>query len=120
MQLSVNVNKVALLRNSRGGARPSVTRAARIAIAAGAYGITVHPRPDQRHVRPSDVTELAAMLRGEYPGIELNIEGNPFAGPRGNGYPGFMALVRAARPDQVTLVPDDDRQHGDREPHEEP
>jgi len=110
MDLSVNVNKVALLRNSRGGERPSVIGAAQIAIEAGAYGITVHPRPDQRHVRPSDVTDLATLLRSSYPGVELNIEGNPFAGPRDNGYPGFITLVHTARPDQVTLVPDSDAQ----------
>ncbi len=107
--LSVNVNKVALLRNSRGGRIPSVTGAARTVIAAGAAGITVHPRPDQRHIRPHDVAELAALVR-EYPGIELNIEGNPFAGPRDNGFPGFDALIESARPDQATLVPDSDNQ----------
>ncbi len=103
--LSVNVNKVALLRNSRGGDIPSVTRSARIAIAAGAAGVTVHPRPDQRHTRPADVTDLAALVR-EHPGIELNIEGNPFAAPGDNGYPGFDALIERARPHQATLVPD--------------
>jgi pyridoxine 5-phosphate synthase len=108
--LSVNVNKIALLRNSRLGNTPSVVGAARIAIAAGARGITVHPRPDQRHIRPSDVVELSALLRSEYPGIEFNIEGNPFAGPRDNGYPGFDALIEETRPDQVTLVPDSDQQ----------
>lgn len=108
--LSVNVNKIALLRNSRLGNTPSVLGAARIAIAAGARGITVHPRPDQRHIRPSDVVELSALLRAEYPGIEFNIEGNPFAGPRDNGYPGFDALIAETRPDQVTLVPDSDQQ----------
>lgn len=107
--LSVNVNKVALLRNSRGGNRPSVTAAARTALAAGAAGITVHPRPDQRHVRPHDVHELAELV-ARHPGIELNIEGNPFAGPRDDGFPGFDALIEAARPHQVTLVPDSDSQ----------
>jgi pyridoxine 5-phosphate synthase len=107
--LSVNLNKVALLRNSRLGQIPSVTGAAHIVLAAGAGGITVHPRPDQRHIRPHDVTELAALVALQ-PGIELNIEGNPFAGPRDNGYPGFDALVEAARPHQVTLVPDSDSQ----------
>jgi len=108
--LSVNLNKVALLRNSRLGEIPSVTGAARIVLAAGARGITVHPRPDQRHIRPHDVHDLAALLRSDYPGIEFNIEGNPFAGPRDNGYPGFDALVQTARPHQVTLVPDSDSQ----------
>ncbi len=110
MDLSVNVNKIALLRNSRGGNVPSVIEAARTAIAAGAYGITVHPRPDQRHIRPHDVTDIANMLRADHPHIELNIEGNPFAGPRDDGYPGFMQLVEASLPAQVTLVPDDDAQ----------
>lgn len=108
--LSVNVNKVALVRNSRAGQTPNVIKAARIAIAAGARGITVHPRPDQRHIRPDDVRALAELLRRDYPGIEFNIEGNPFAGARNNGYPGFDALIDAARPDQVTLVPDTDSQ----------
>ena len=107
--LSVNVNKVALLRNSRGGNIPNVVGAARTALAAGAAGITVHPRPDQRHARPADVADLAELIRG-YPGIELNIEGNPFAGPRDNGFPGFDALIESARPHQATLVPDADAQ----------
>lgn len=107
--LSVNLNKVALLRNAREGATPSVVAAARTALAAGAQGITVHPRPDQRHIRPGDVHDLAALLAG-YPGIEFNIEGNPFAGPRDNGFPGFDALIDAARPAQATLVPDSDDQ----------
>ena len=110
IQLSVNVNKIALLRNSRGADQPSVLEAAATAIAAGAYGITVHPRPDQRHVRPHDVTDLAQLLRTKHPGREFNIEGNPFADARDNGYPGFDALIEAARPDQCTLVPDSDAQ----------
>ena len=108
--LSVNLNKIALLRNSRGGDQPNVIEAAEAAIDAGAYGITVHPRPDQRHALPRDVVELASLLRTRHRGIELNIEGNPFAGPRDNGYPGFAALIAAARPDQCTLVPDADNQ----------
>jgi pyridoxine 5-phosphate synthase len=104
--LSVNVNKIAVLRNSRGGALPSVVRAAQVAIAAGCHGITVHPRPDQRHIRPHDLDDLKPMLDG----VELNIEGNPFAGPQSNGYPGFDALIEKARPQQVTLVPDSDAQ----------
>ncbi|HWT17232.1 MAG TPA: pyridoxine 5'-phosphate synthase [Patescibacteria group bacterium] len=104
-QLSVNLNKIAVLRNSRGGALPDVLAAARVAIAAGADGITVHPRPDLRHIRPDDVLALAGMLTVEY-----NIEGNPFAGPNAHGYPGFLALVEAVRPTQVTLVPDGDGQ----------
>ena len=108
--LSVNVNKIAWLRNARDGGRPSVLGAARTIIAAGAQGITVHPRPDQRHVRPDDVHALAALLGAEYPHIELNIEGNPCAGPRDNGYPGLDRLVETARPHQATLVPDSDSQ----------
>ena len=108
--LSVNVNKIAWLRNSRAGSRPDVLAAARTAIAAGAYGVTVHPRPDQRHVRPADVEALANLLSAEYPRVEFNIEGNPAAGPRDNGYPGFDRLVETARPHQATLVPDADAQ----------
>ena len=108
--LSVNLNKIALLRNSREGDRPSVLDAARQAIAEGAMGITVHPRPDQRHIRPDDVYALAELLAQEYPNIEFNIEGNPFAGPTDQGYPGFAHLVEATKPHQVTLVPDSDDQ----------
>ena len=108
--LSVNLNKVALLRNARPGHHPSVVDAARVAIAAGARGITVHPRPDQRHIRPEDVMALSALLRSDFPGIEFNIEGNPNAGPNPGGYPGFSELVTQAKPDQVTLVPDSDDQ----------
>lgn len=104
--LSVNVNKVAVLRNSRGGKLPSVVDAAKIAMAAGAGGITVHPRPDQRHILPSDVRALAALVANK---VEFNIEGNPFA-PARNEYPGLLALVRETRPTQVTLVPDSDGQ----------
>jgi pyridoxine 5-phosphate synthase len=100
--LSVNVNKVAVLRNSRGGEEPSVLRAAEAVLCAGAGGLTVHPRPDQRHIRPDDVLALADLARGR---AEFNLEGNPFAPPRA-GYPGFLALVAAARPQQATLVPD--------------
>ena len=109
--LSVNLNKIALIRNSRAGDYPSVTEHARLCVEAGADGITVHPRPDQRHIRAGDVPALAAMLA-----VELNVEGNPFAGPASShradvaDYPGFMALVRAVRPRQCTLVPDSDAQ----------
>lgn len=104
--LSVNLNKIAVLRNSRGESKPDVGTAARVCMEAGCGGITVHPRPDQRHIRPHDVRTLAGMVRGR---VEYNIEGNPFAGERGS-YPGFMALVREVRPTQVTLVPDSDAQ----------
>ena len=98
-RLSVNLNKVALLRNARDIGIPSVMEAAQTCIEAGAHGITVHPRPDERHTRPSDVYDLAALL-ADVPAVEYNIEGNPFVGP-------FMDLVRAVRPTQATLVPDD-------------
>jgi pyridoxine 5-phosphate synthase len=93
IRLSVNVNKVALVRNSRGGDLPSVIEAARICIAAGCHGITVHPRPDGRHITYRDVFELAAMLP-----VEFNIEGYPS--------PEFLDLVCRVRPAQCTLVPD--------------
>ena len=108
--LSVNLNKIALMRNAREGHRPSVVDAARTAISAGALGITVHPRPDQRHIRPHDVSDLAALLAADYPDIEFNIEGNPSAPPTEHGYPGFDALIEANRPAQATLVPDSDDQ----------
>lgn len=110
-KLSVNLNKVALLRNSRETTIPSVVDAAVTAIESGAQGITVHPRPDQRHIRPSDVYDLAELLaKPAYQDIEYNIEGNPYAGPEDNGYPGFMALIDAVKPHQCTLVPDDPSQ----------
>jgi len=105
--LSVNVNKIAVLRNSRGGADPDVVLAARTCLDAGAHGITVHPRPDGRHIRGDDVPALAALTREH--GVEFNLEGNPFAPPR-PGYPGFAALCAQARPAQATLVPDGDGQ----------
>jgi pyridoxine 5-phosphate synthase len=104
-RLSVNVNKFAVLRNSRGGSEPDPVDAARAVLAAGAFGVTVHPRPDQRHIRVDDVARIAAVLGG----AEYNIEGNPFAPPRGT-YPGLVELARATRPAQVTLVPDGDAQ----------
>lgn len=105
--LSVNLNKIAVLRNSRGGDDPDIVRAARTCLDAGAHGITVHPRPDARHTREDDVQALAQVTR-EY-GVEFNLEGNPFAPPR-PGYPGFLALCERARPAQATLVPDGDAQ----------
>ena len=94
-----------MLRNSRGGAEPDPLHVAVAALAAGAHGITVHPRPDQRHIRAHDVDAIAAALGN----AEFNIEGNPFAPPR-EGYPGLIELVRRSRPAQVTLVPDGDDQ----------
>lgn len=96
--LSANLNKIALLRNTRTVGTPSVVRAARLALAAGAHGITVHPRPDGRHVRAQDVRDLAAVLK-EWPKTEFNIEGNPFHG--------LLDFVREVRPQQCTLVPDE-------------
>ena len=95
--LSVNVNKIATLRNARGGDRPNVVHAARTCIAAGCHGITVHPRPDGRHIRYADVHDLAALL-ADYPGVEFNIEGYPS--------PAFLDLVCEVIPTQCTLVPD--------------
>ncbi len=106
-QLSVNLNKVALLRNARGESEPDLAKAAQTCIGAGCAGITVHPRPDQRHIRPDDVRMLAKLARTT--GVEFNIEGNPFAPARGS-YPGLLALCDEVRPDQVTLVPDGDNQ----------
>jgi len=99
VKLSVNLNKVALLRNQRDVGYPSVVEAARTVVVAGAHGITVHPRPDERHVRRTDVLELAALIAADLgPAVEYNIEGYPSDD--------FIALVRAVRPTQVTLVPD--------------
>jgi len=96
-RLSVNVNKVATLRNSRGGNDPSVLEAVRVCVAAGAPGITVHPRADRRHITPDDVREIAAELRSLREPVEFNIEGDP--------RPELLALVGEVRPDQCTLVP---------------
>lgn len=96
VRLSVNVNKVATLRNSRGGRVPSVIHAVRVCVRVGAPGITVHPRDDQRHITPADVHEIADELEG-HPDVEYNIEGDP--------RPGFIDLVKGVRPHQCTLVP---------------
>ena len=98
-KLSVNVNKVATLRNTRPHLGvPSVVRAAAICLDAGAHGVTVHPRPDRRHITPADVRDISQLLR-RYPHVEFNIEGNPFHD--------YMELVREVRPTQCTLVPDE-------------
>lgn len=97
-KLSVNVNKIATLRNTRTIGIPSVVHLSRIALQAGAHGITIHPRPDQRHIRASDVGEIAALLRDEYPSAEFNIEGNPFIE--------YVHFARDFKPTQCTLVPD--------------
>ncbi len=111
--LSVNLNKVATLRNTRNLSIPSVTKAALICIKAGAHGITVHPRPDERHIRAHDVRELSEIVKASEH-IEFNIEGNPFHN--------LMPFVREIKPDQVTFVPDSEGQltsdHGWRFPHD--
>jgi pyridoxine 5-phosphate synthase len=115
ISLSVNLNKIALIRNSRDTRNPDIPQHAKMCLDAGADGITVHPRPDQRHIRVDDCFDLAAFLapRGE---VEFNIEGNPYSGPRKSDrigisdYPGFIELVKEIRPAQCTLVPDGDAQ----------
>ena len=99
--LSVNVNKVALLRNTRHLGIPSVTRAATICLEAGAQGITIHPRPDQRHIRSEDVYALQALMK-QWPQAEFNIEGNPTQN--------LMDFIRDTRPHQATFVPDSEDQ----------
>ena len=94
--LSVNVNKVALLRNTRHLGIPSVTRAAQLCLEAGAHGITVHPRPDARHIRADDVREIAGLMKS-WPQAEYNIEGNPFHN--------LMGFIREVRPHQCTSCP---------------
>jgi pyridoxine 5-phosphate synthase len=96
-RLSVNVNKVATLRNSRGGKVPDVLEAVDVCVAAGSPGITVHPRADRRHITADDVLAVARRLREKSPGVELNVEGDP--------RPDLLALVAEVRPDQCTLVP---------------
>jgi pyridoxine 5-phosphate synthase len=98
-KLSCNLNAIAMLRNRRSVPWPSVSGIARIALDAGADGITVHPRPDERHIRRTDVFELQKLIREDYPGAEYNIEGYPTED--------FLTLVERAMPDQVTFVPDD-------------
>lgn len=110
-RLSVNLNKVALVRNARAGrrpgadARPSVDRAATAALDAGAAGVTLHPRPDRRHALPEDARSLSALLAVRAGEAELNLEGNPFSEPA-EDYPGFLALLLEVGPEQATLVPD--------------
>ena len=100
--LSVNLNKVALVRNTRHLGIPSVVKAAQACLAAGAQGITVHPRPDARHIRAHDVSDLSELLAKDWPAIEFNIEGNPFQN--------LMDFVRALKPHQATFVPDSETQ----------
>lgn len=101
-KLSVNLNAVAMLRNRRDLPWPSVTGLGRIALAAGAHGLTVHPRPDERHTRFSDLPALRALIDDEFPQAEFNVEGYPTED--------FLQLVEKHQPDQVTLVPDDPAQ----------
>ena len=101
-ELSVNLNAVAMLRNRRDLPWPSVVDMGRIALRAGAHGLTVHPRPDQRHIRFLDLPDLRRLIDAEFPGAEFNIEGYPTED--------FLRLVVASRPEQVTLVPDDPAQ----------
>ena len=114
-KLSINLNKIALIRNSRDTRHPDPCEFAAAVIQAGAHGVTVHPRPDQRHIRAEDCLQLGQLDWAGLSGnadVELNIEGNPFAdaqaAPRSgiSDYPGFMALIESVRPAQVTLVPD--------------
>ena len=102
VDLSVNLNAVAQLRNRRDLPWPSVVGMGRIALASGAQGITIHPRPDERHIRFSDVPELRALIDDEFPECEYNIEGYPTED--------FLKLVEETQPEQVTLVPDDPSQ----------
>ena len=106
--LSINLNKIALIRNSRVGNFPNILDFAETCIDCGVDGITVHPRPDQRHIRPSDVRQLAQLV-APLEEVEFNIEGNPFADPLGE-YPGLLSLVEETLPEQCTLVPDSDSQ----------
>ncbi|MDP3895350.1 MAG: pyridoxine 5'-phosphate synthase [Mesorhizobium sp.] len=101
-KLSVNVNAIAMLRNRRDLPWPSLIHLGRIALQAGAHGLTVHPRPDERHVRFSDLAPLRALIDDEFPNAEFNIEGYPTEE--------FLALVEKHQPEQVTLVPDDPSQ----------
>ncbi len=101
-KLSVNLNAVAMLRNRRDLPWPSVTGLGRIALEAGAYGLTVHPRPDERHIRFSDLPEIRILIDTEFPDAEFNMEGYPTEE--------FIKLVEQHRPEQVTLVPDDPSQ----------
>ena len=107
--LSVNLNKIALLRNSREGNNPSVMEFGELSINTGCQGLTVHPRPDLRHIHPQDLVELSALVSDHSDSVEFNIEGNPFA-ESNNNYPGFMALIENNRPHQATLVPDGEHQ----------
>ncbi|MEM7625135.1 MAG: pyridoxine 5'-phosphate synthase [Planctomycetota bacterium] len=111
-KLSVNVNKIALLRNARDGGVPSVVELSRLALDAGAHGITVHPRPDQRHIRVTDVDALAELLASpEYADREFNIEGNPLDSGGNPGSAHLMPILERVKPTQATFVPDNPNQN---------
>ncbi|BBM89353.1 pyridoxine 5'-phosphate synthase [Spirochaetota bacterium] len=107
IHLSVNLNKIALLRNARNEGIPDLITASKVIIANGADGLTVHPRPDRRHIHFEDVSTLSTLAKKQ--SVEFNIEGNPLAHPR-PGYPGLLEIVKQTHPTQVTLVPDEDQQ----------
>ena len=102
-KLSVNVNKIAWLRNARGENRPNLLEMSKILVDCGVNGLTVHPRPDLRHITPEDVLDLSNLCKSS--NIEFNIEGNPYS-EQTKFYPGFINLVKEIGPDQCTLVPD--------------
>ena len=106
-KLSVNINKIALIRNSRKGKNPSLEFFSKKIIESGAHGITVHPRPDLRHIRPDDLSDISLITKEL--DVEFNIEGNPYEERLGD-YPGFLNLIDAIKPSQCTLVPDDSNQ----------
>ena len=105
--LSVNVNKIAWLRNARGEGRPDIIELSKILIDCGIQGLTVHPRPDLRHITPDDVYDISSLCLKS--NVEFNIEGNPYS-ERTEIYPGFINLVKEIEPDQCTLVPDSPEQ----------
>ena len=105
--LSVNVNKIAWLRNARGEGRPDIIELSKILINCGIQGLTVHPRPDLRHITPDDVYDISSLCKES--NVEFNIEGNPYSEPT-EIYPGFVNLVKEIEPDQCTLVPDSPKQ----------
>ena len=102
-KLSINVNKIAWLRNARGENRPNLLETSKILVDCGVDGLTVHPRPDLRHITPDDVYDLSNLCKNS--NIEFNIEGNPYS-EKAKDYPGFIQLVKEIEPDQCTLVPD--------------
>ena len=122
INLSVNLNKIALIRNSRPGNNPNLIDYVKKIIGLGANGITVHPRPDQRHIRPEDCQEISSLIKNillaepTKKKVEFNIEGNPFASsfpktrPDFSDYPGFINILESYKPDQATLVPDNNQQ----------